>query len=119
LVTDYKTGQPKNLLNRHGDPADLQLVVYACALEENIGGLLLINIDSRSIKYSGAAASGEWDAKRADQWAKRLTAWQERVAMAMQQIAKGDARINLNLPSDKTRPLNILSRFTERLRAER
>jgi hypothetical protein len=37
----------------------------------------------------------------------------------MQQIAKGDARINLNLPSDKTRPLNILSRFRERLRAER
>ncbi|MEE8343870.1 MAG: PD-(D/E)XK nuclease family protein [Woeseiaceae bacterium] len=119
IVADYKTGQPKNFLNRSGDPLDLQLVVYACALEENIGGLVLINIDSRSIKYSGAAASGEWDAKRADQWAMRLTAWQERVAMAMQQIAKGDARINLNLPSDKTRPLNILSRFEERLRAER
>jgi ATP-dependent helicase/DNAse subunit B len=119
IVADYKTGQPKNFLNRSGDPLDLQLVVYACALEENIGGLVLINIDSRSIKYSGAAANGEWDAKRADQWAMRLTAWQERVAMAMQQIAKGDARINLNLPSDKTRPLNILSRFEERLRAER
>jgi probable DNA repair protein len=119
LIADYKTGQPRNLLNRNGDPHELQLVVYACALEEEIGGLVLINIDSRSIKYSGSAASGEWDAKRADQWTKRLTAWQERVARAMQQIAKGDARINLNLPGDKSRPLNILSRFEERIRAER
>lgn len=119
LIADYKTGQPRNLLNRSGDPHDLQLVVYACALDEKIGGLVLINIDSRSIRYSGAAASGEWDGKRADQWTERLSAWQERVATAIQQIAKGDARINLNLPSDKTRPLNILSRFEERIRAER
>jgi len=119
LIADYKTGQPSVFLNRNGDPHDLQLVVYTCALEKTIGGLILINIDSRSISYSGAAASGEWDAKRADQWIVRLNAWQERVAMAMQQIAKGDARINLNLPRDKTRPLNILSRFEERLRIER
>jgi probable DNA repair protein len=119
LIADYKTGQSRNLLDRHGDPHEIQLVVYACALEKPIGGLVLINVDSRSINYSGASASGEWDPKRADQWTERLAAWQETVTTAMRQIAKGDVRINLVLPKDKTRPLNILSRFEERLRADR
>jgi probable DNA repair protein len=116
LVADYKTGQAKNFLKRSGEPHDLQLIVYACALGESIGGLVLINIDSRSIVYSGAGANVPWDRKRADQWPQRLTAWQEKVASAMRQIAMGDVRINLSLPSDKTRPLSILSRFEERSR---
>jgi len=119
LIADYKTGQPKNLLNRNGEPRDLQLVVYACALDERIGGLVLINIDSRMILYKGTGASGEWHAKGADQWPDRLTAWKESVAGAMRQIAKGDARLNLNLPTEATRPLNILSRFEERRRGQR
>lgn len=117
LIADYKTGQQKRLLNRHGDPHEFQLVVYACAIDGSIGGLLLINIDSRSIHYSGASASGEWDSKRADRWTERLSAWQERVARAIGQIAAGDVRINLSLPAEQTRALNILSRFQERVRA--
>ncbi len=116
LLADYKTGQPKSLLKRNGDPRDLQLVVYACALEESIGGLVLINIDSRTILYKGTGASGEWDAKGAGKWPERLAAWKESVAVAMQQIANGDARLNLSLPIADTRPLNILSRFEERRR---
>lgn len=119
LIVDYKTGLPKNLLNRFGDPHDLQLVVYACAQDENVGGLVLVNIDSRSIEYKGTGASVEWDAKRADQWAERLAAWEKRVIRAMQQIAAGDVRINLNLQSERTRSLNILSRFEERRRGHR
>jgi len=116
LVADYKTGQAKNFLNRNGEPHDLQLVVYACALEESIGGLVLVNIDSRSIIYSGAGADVPWDKKCADLWPERLAAWQEKVARAMRQIARGDVRINLSMPSDKTRPLSILNRFEERSR---
>ncbi len=116
LVADYKTGQPRNFLNRNGEPHDLQLVVYACALDDSVGGLVLINIDSRSIVYKGTGANVPWDTKRSDQWPERLAAWQEKVANAMRQIAEGDVRINLNLPGDKTRPLSILSRFEERSR---
>jgi probable DNA repair protein len=119
LIADYKTGQPKTLLNSAGDPHDLQLVVYACALEEIIGGLVLINIDSRSIQYRGTGGSVEWDAKHADQWPERLTAWKEKVARAMRQISQGDARLNLDLPSERMRPLNVLSRFEERRRDQR
>ena len=116
LIADYKTGRPKNLLKRNGDPSDLQLPVYACALEENIGGLVYINIDSRTILYKGTGASGEWDARGAEIWPDRLAAWKAKVANAMQQIAEGDVRINLNLPSNEMRSLNILSRFEERRR---
>jgi probable DNA repair protein len=119
LIADYKTGLPKNFLNRHGDPLDLQLVVYACALDESVGGLVLINIDSRAITYKGTGGSVDWDAKRADQWPQRLAAWKDRVATAMQQIAAGDVRINLDLQTGQTRPLNILSRFEERRRGQR
>ena len=119
LIADYKTGVAKNFLNRHGDPLDLQLVVYACALDESVGGLVLINIDSRSIAYKGSGGSVAWDAKRADQWPQRLAAWKDKVAMAMQQIAAGDVRINLDLQTQQTRPLNILSRFEERRRGQR
>jgi hypothetical protein len=116
LIADYKSGQPKNFLNQKGEPHDLQLVVYASALGGSIGGLVLINIDSRSIIYKGIGASVPWDSKRAGRWPERLAAWQEIVARAMQQIARGDIRLNLDLPGDKTRPLSILSRIEERRR---
>ena len=119
LIADYKTGQPKSFLNRYGEPKDYQLVVYSQAIADIVGGLVLINIDSRSITYSGAAASGEWDAKRAEQWKERLIEWQSVVTRAMRQIAEGDVRINPNLPHERTRPLNILSRYQERMRARR
>lgn len=116
LIADYKSGQPKNFLNQKGEPHDLQLVVYACALDGNIGGLVLINIDSRSIIYKGTGASVPWDSKRAGRWPERLAAWQDSVASAMQQIARGDIRLNLDLPGEKARPLSILSRIEERRR---
>ena len=119
LIADYKTGQARNLLKLNGEPHDLQLPVYASAIEEQVGGVVLINIDSRTILYKGTGASGEWDTKGAELWPERLDAWKEKVAGAMQQIARGDARINLSLPIEETRPLNILSRFEERARAQR
>ena len=117
LVIDYKTGMPRNLLNRDGDPLDLQLVVYADALQETVGGLALINIDSRSINYKGTGGSVEWDAARRDQWSERLQAWRDEVHEALREIAAGDGRINLLLTADEGRPLGILSRLEEYKRA--
>lgn len=117
LIVDYKTGQAKTFLTRDGEPNDLQLVVYACALNDDVSGLVLVNIDSRSIVYKGADANGQWDPKHADRWPQTLAAWKKKVADAMRQIAAGDVRINLNLSSDQARPLNILCRFEERKRA--
>lgn len=118
LVIDYKTGVPKNLLNRDGDPLDLQLVVYADALNEKIGGLALINLDSRSISYKGTGGSVEWDAARQDEWPERLQAWYEEVYLALREMAAGDVRINLLLTADAARPLGILGRVEELKRAD-
>ncbi len=117
LVIDYKTGMPKNLLNRDGDPLDLQLVVYAEALQESIGGLALINLDSRSISYKGTGGSVAWDVGRRDQWPQRLAAWRDEVHRALREIAAGDVRINLQLSAEAGRHLNILSRLEEHKRA--
>jgi len=117
LVIDYKTGRPKNLLNRDGDPLDLQLVVYADVLQETVGGLALINIDSRSISYKGTGGSVEWDVARQDEWPQRLYAWRGEVHRALREIAAGDVRINLLLTADAGRPLAILSRIEEIKRA--
>jgi ATP-dependent helicase/DNAse subunit B len=113
LIIDYKTGAPKLLLNKDGDLHDLQLAVYAKAAGGSIGGLLLINVDSRGISYRGTGGSVEWDAKRAPDWSERLAAWFSKVESAMAELAEGDVRINTRQPDSQARPLAMLSRIAE------
>jgi probable DNA repair protein len=113
LVIDYKTGATKALLTRDGQPKDLQLVVYASALDEAIGGLVLINVDSREIVYRGVGGSVEWDHSPSELWKLRLSGWQRFVDEAIAQLAAGDVRLNTNLPVLDWRPLSVLSRVEE------
>ena len=117
LIIDYKTGRPRNLLNKDGDPQDLQLVVYADALAASVGGLAIVNIDSRLISYKGTGGSVEWDAAPQDTWPQRLESWRDEVHQALREIAAGDVRVNLLLTADEARPLGILSRIEEMKRA--
>lgn len=110
LVIDYKTGIPKHFLDRAGDLTDLQLVVYADALQEEVGGLALINIDSRVIDSRGAGAGGSWSSKYTDDWTETLHSWRAEVHLAMKGIAGGDARLNRSFSTSDDRPLRILSR---------
>lgn len=118
LIIDYKTGAPKNLLSKDGKPVDLQLVVYADALQQEVGGLALINIDSRSINYKGAGGSVEWGPLDSEAWPLQLAQWRASVHQALQEMAAGDVRINLLLSSAEGRRLNILSRLEEQKRAD-
>ncbi|MEQ9563094.1 MAG: PD-(D/E)XK nuclease family protein, partial [Woeseiaceae bacterium] len=117
LVLDYKTGQAKALLDRDGELNDLQLVVYAAAVSrENrgaIGGLALVNLDSRAISYKGTGGSVSWDARRRDDWDTRLSSWIGLVDDAVRRLATGDARVNVSQTAAQARPLALLSRFTE------
>jgi probable DNA repair protein len=113
LVIDYKTGSPRNLLDKDGNPLDLQLVVYADALEDVIGGLALINIDSREISYKETGASSVPGEQSPDVWPEQLAAWKEEVQDALREIAAGDVRTNLLMTADEGRPLAILSRLEE------
>ena len=119
LVIDYKTGLAKNFLGRSGEPTDLQLVVYADALNSDIGGLMLINVDSRTISYKGTGGEGgPWKARDDDEWTATLDAWRAKVHEAMQHLAEGDVRINLLNSTSAGRPLNILSRLEEQKRVD-
>jgi hypothetical protein len=110
LVIDYKSGVTRNLLDAAGAPAEWQTVVYAVALDEPVGGLLLINMDSRGIAYRGVGSSVPWSPLAAGEWSGRLAEWSLPVDDAIGCIAAGDARVNLALTTDQSRPLNVLSR---------
>jgi hypothetical protein len=121
MIIDYKTGAAKGFLNMEGEPADLQLIVYADAVQQPVGGLMLINIDSRAITYKGAGwrvLAGAWQRDDADTWSARLTEWKAMVHRAVDGIAAGDARINLSLSAGQARKLQILSRQEELKRAD-
>lgn len=110
LVIDYKSGVTRNLLDAAGAPAEWQTVVYAVALDEPVGGLLLINMDSRGIAYRGVGSSVPWSPLAPGEWSGRLADWSLSVEDAIGRIAAGDARVNLALTTNQSRPLNVLSR---------
>lgn len=116
LIIDYKTGLPKHFLNGSGDLTDLQLVVYAVAHGGPIGGLALLNVDSRSVQGKGAGAGG-FGKHPIDDWPATLDAWRAEVDRSLQALAGGDVRVNLMMSVAESRPLAILSRKEELLRA--
>lgn len=108
IVIDYKTGARRRFLTA-GEPADLQLVVYACALDTAIAGLALFNVDSRHTLLDGAGpAFGS-----GDDWTERLGEWKQTVRAAAVMIAAGDVRLNVQQNSREARPLDVLSRYAE------
>lgn len=113
LVVDYKTGAVKSFLDKDGAPVEWQLVLYAMALQREVGGLVLINIDSRTIAYKGTGSSVPWNPMEAGQWNERFNLWQQRVDQELARFAAGDVRIHVNLPRQQSRALNILSRVEE------
>jgi probable DNA repair protein len=117
LIIDYKTGTPKSLLDREGNLADLQLALYALAVGGPIGGLVLINVDSRAVSYKGTGGSVKWDERRAAGWNERLASWMQAVDDALQDLARGDVRINPRHPVQGSNPLAILSRIEDLRRA--
>jgi ATP-dependent helicase/nuclease subunit B len=107
LIIDYKTGAAKNLFNRAGDLYDLQLMVYALALQEefSISGIAIFNLDTRTISFKASDPG--------DKWQEQYSRWSAVANAAIQALARGDARINMRLSTEDARPLNVLSRFEE------
>jgi len=107
LIIDYKTGVEKGLTNRDDGLYDLQLMVYALALEKeySIGGIGIINLDTRKISFRNAVRDDKWD--------ERYARWSSETNAAIEGIASGDASLNMRLKADQTRPLSLLSRIEE------
>ena len=109
VILDYKTGQERRFLSRDGMPKDLQLVIYACAVDEPVSDLGLVNIDSRSIGISGAGRTFTPDLD----WASALQDWRNEVEAAAGEMSRGDVRINGLQSRQAARPLALLSRISE------
>jgi probable DNA repair protein len=108
-ILDYKTGTPKRFLDSSGDPADMQLVVYACALADPVAALGLYNVDSRDIAIADAGRSSMDD----ESWADSLSRWTAAARQAAIELAHGDVRLRAWQSAQDARPLNLLSRFGE------
>jgi len=108
-VLDYKTGAPKRFLDSSGNPADVQLVVYACALADSVADLGLYNIDSRAIAIDGAGRAS----MEVELWTETLARWSEVVEQAAANLASGDVRLRAWQSTRDARALNLISRYGE------
>lgn len=108
-ILDYKTGAPRRFLTSDGQPREIQLIAYACALEGTVSELALVNIDTREVSFVGAGRS---DTDEAD-WQHRLAQWKTLVELACEEISGGDTRLNAAQGVKAARDFNLLSRYTE------
>ena len=108
-ILDYKTGAKKRLLNRNSEVREIQLFVYACAMETPVSALALVNVDSREIAFDGAGL-GYTDV---DEWPDLLRQVKTQISIACDEISSGDVRLNIEQGIKSARPLNLLTRYTE------
>lgn len=108
-ILDYKTGAEKKLLTSKGEPREIQLVAYACAIDEPVAALALVNVDSRSLGFNGAGTGFT----NPEEWPEQLATWSGIVRSACEELTAGDVRIDLTQAVADARPFNLLSRFTE------
>ncbi|MDX2411820.1 MAG: PD-(D/E)XK nuclease family protein [Woeseiaceae bacterium] len=109
VILDYKTGSRKAFLGANGLPKDMQLVVYAIALDAEVSDLGLVNIDSRSTSIDGAGKRLTPDLD----WDDALSSWTKLVEVAAGQLQRGDVRVNGLQNMQSARPLSLISRIRE------
>lgn len=115
LLADYKTGASKRFLTKDGVPTTVQMSVYACAVDEPVGALAFINLDSRDVGYDGAGdgfASGNRRIASND-WPGTLAEWQREVEGLLRRFANGEIGVNILQSVNDARPLALLSRVEE------
>ncbi|MCO4810280.1 MAG: PD-(D/E)XK nuclease family protein [Gammaproteobacteria bacterium] len=108
-ILDYKTGAEKKFLTAKGEPKEIQLVAYACAVDEPVAALALVNVDSRTMGFNGAGTGYT----NPELWPEQLVGWSNLVRSACIELTAGDVRMNMSMTMADARPLNLLTRFTE------
>ena len=109
VILDYKTGMHRQFLTGDGEPRDMQLVVYACAVSESVSDLGLVNVDSRAVDIDGAGRSITPDLD----WDNALTEWRDQVEAGAREMHRGDIRLYGLHSLQAARPLALLSRVRE------
>jgi probable DNA repair protein len=108
-VLDYKTGSKKKFLRSDGQPKEIQLIAYACALDNPVSAVALVNVDTREVGFDGAGQDYTDDAN----WQASLATWKRMVRVACKEMSDGDVRVNGVQGVKDARYFNLLSRYTE------
>ena len=122
LIIDYKTGtgsspNPSNWFN--GQPSDIQLPLYALAVKEDVGGVVVARLAPDKTSYSGY-----WQAKGAfpgrpsklsdqESWDSQLSLWQSHIEKLVQEYAQGDSRLFIGNLDEAKRTFAPLTRVYE------
>jgi probable DNA repair protein len=108
-ILDYKSGTRRRFVDAAGEPLDVQLVVYASAVDEPVAELGLYHLDRRTAGIDGAGRTS----MGAEAWDAWLKEWRARIHRAAERLAGGDVRIRKWQTTSEARGLNLLSRFGE------
>ena len=122
LIIDYKTGtgsspNPSNWFNEQ--PSDIQLPLYALAVKENVGGVVVARLAPDKTSYSGY-----WQAKGAfpgrpsklsdqESWDSQLSLWQSHIEKLVQEYAQGDSRLFIGNLDEAKKTFAPLTRVYE------
>ena len=111
VILDYKTGAARQFLGSDKGPNDIQLVVYAYALDGEVSDLGLVNVDSRIVDIDGVGKTLTPDID----WHSELESWCRLVERAARELRAGDVRLSSLHSLQAARPLSLLSRSRELL----
>ena len=109
VILDYKTGAARQFLGGDKVPNDIQLVVYAYALDGKVSDLGLVNVDSRVVGIDGAGKTLTPDID----WDEELETWCRLAERAARELRAGDVRLSSLHSLQSARPLSLLSRSRE------
>ncbi len=108
-IIDYKTGAGRQLVNKDHSIRDMQLFVYAAAINAEVSSLALANVDSRETVLNGAGRGFN----DLDAWQEISRRADEAIGQACADLSAGDVSLLSVQRVDQARTLNLLSRFTE------
>ena len=108
-LLDYKSGKGRKFLDSDKEPKDMQLVIYAMAMDAPVADLAYVNIDTRDVGMDGA---GKTLTPGMD-WDDRLPEWFRAIETAVGEFAAGDVRLHPARSAKDTRAFGLLSRIAE------
>lgn len=113
LIIDYKTGRTKTIISQKKEILEIQPVLYADALDADISGLLLLNVNSSGITPRGVGSGWDGAATAAD-WQDALGNYISEADQLVEALSRGDARVNIGeTGTEGANPLALLSRISE------
>ncbi len=113
FIIDYKTGRGRGLIKRNGEPDELQLVLYAAALDAPVAGLGRWFVNALDVSLLGVGEAVVRKPEKPEMWLRRLSEWKALALSLLADIAGGDVRVNVVDSTHRDWQLDVLTRVAE------